>query len=125
MAESPFSSTLRVPADVDDDLAAVCGSRKRNEFIVAAIRARLDAEPAAKKKRAEREAAIQGKAGTGVPLTPAEAAQWWRKVEESPPAAEVTRYIVSVGGKAVIFGRDDLPAEYRHQFGIVPAGDDD
>ena len=54
-----------------------------------------------------------------------EAAHWWRKVEESPPAAEVTRYIVSVGGKAVIFGRDDLPAEYRHQFGIVPAGDDD
>ena len=111
---------LRVPPDVEEDLQAVCDSRKRTEYILDAIRVRLDREPAVQRKRAEREAAIEAKTSTREPLTPAEAAHWWRKVKARPPL-ETTRYVVCVEGEAVIFDREDLPAEYRHQFGIAPA----
>ena len=96
-----------LPADVVEDLDAVCPPRGVSKFIVAAIRKALDGEPAAQRKRAERAEAIKAKPGTGQELTPAEAAQWWREVEQRHPIATVYRSIVDVGGEAVAVDPED------------------
>ena len=96
-----------LPADVVEDLDAVCPPRGRSKFIVAAIRKALDGEPAAQRKQAERAEAIKAKPGTGQELTPAEAAQWWREVEQRPPIATVYHSIVDVGGEAVAVDPED------------------
>ena len=54
---------LRIPADVLADLDAVSPPRGRTRFIVAAIRERLDGEPAAQRARKERAESIKEKLG--------------------------------------------------------------
>ena len=47
---------LKLPSDLLADLNAVCRTGERTQYIVAAIRARLEAEPAAQRAREERKA---------------------------------------------------------------------
>lgn len=76
--------SLRIPADLAQDLDAFCSDaeRTRSEIIIEAIRARLEREPAAERSRDERAAAIVEKIGTGQEMTDPETVDWWRAVDE-------------------------------------------
>ena len=76
--------SLRIPADLAQDLDAFCRDteRTRSQIIIEAIRARLAGEPAAERSRNERAATIAEKVSTGQEMTDPETVDWWRAVDE-------------------------------------------